>query len=182
MDSHSLLQGLFPTRSNLGLLHCRQIFYCLSHQGNSSLSSQELIHRNVEKKSKPLLLINTRFECAARPRVCWEPPPLNQTDLTTKPLAQLESHKLPPIGTGSLLHGLTLSDSSRFEERVRNLLSRVMSSSSSQITNQRNQSLSSRLWLRYVTGTNASDFSVVQNYKDLLFTHPYVNYTHWKRP
>ena len=31
---HSLLQGIFPTRgSNLGLLHCRQMLYCLSHQG-----------------------------------------------------------------------------------------------------------------------------------------------------
>jgi len=31
---HSLLQGIFPTRgSNLGLLHCRQILYQLSHQG-----------------------------------------------------------------------------------------------------------------------------------------------------
>ena len=29
---YSLLQGIFPTqRSNLGLLHCRLIFYCLSH-------------------------------------------------------------------------------------------------------------------------------------------------------
>ena len=29
---HSLLQGIFPTQgSNLGLLHCRWIFYCLSH-------------------------------------------------------------------------------------------------------------------------------------------------------
>ena len=30
---HSLLQGIFSTQgSNLGLLHCRQILYCLSHQ------------------------------------------------------------------------------------------------------------------------------------------------------
>ena len=29
------LQGIFPTQSlNLGLLHCRQILYHLSHQGN----------------------------------------------------------------------------------------------------------------------------------------------------
>ena len=33
--SHSLLQGIFLTQgSNLGLLHCRQILYCLSHQGS----------------------------------------------------------------------------------------------------------------------------------------------------
>ena len=32
---HSLLQGIFPTQgSNLGLLHCRQILYFLSHQGS----------------------------------------------------------------------------------------------------------------------------------------------------
>ena len=32
---HFLLQGIFPTqRSNLGLLHCRQILYHLSHQGS----------------------------------------------------------------------------------------------------------------------------------------------------
>ena len=32
VDCHALLQGIFPTRrSNSGLLHCRQILYCLSH-------------------------------------------------------------------------------------------------------------------------------------------------------
>ena len=35
VGSHSLLQGIFPTRgSNPGLLHCRQILYHLSHQGS----------------------------------------------------------------------------------------------------------------------------------------------------
>ena len=34
---HSLLQGIFLTQgSNPGLLHCRQIFYHLSHQGGLS--------------------------------------------------------------------------------------------------------------------------------------------------
>ena len=33
-----LLQGIFPTQgSNPGLLHCRQIFYHLSHQGSPNL-------------------------------------------------------------------------------------------------------------------------------------------------
>ena len=33
--SHALLQGIFPTQgSDPGLLHCRQIPYCLSHQGS----------------------------------------------------------------------------------------------------------------------------------------------------
>ena len=32
---HFLLQGIFPTQGwNLGLLHCRQILYCLSHRGS----------------------------------------------------------------------------------------------------------------------------------------------------
>ena len=32
---HSLFQGIFTTQgSNPGLLHCRQILYCLSHQGS----------------------------------------------------------------------------------------------------------------------------------------------------
>ena len=32
MGSHSLLQGIFPTKGlNSGLLHCRQILYHLSH-------------------------------------------------------------------------------------------------------------------------------------------------------
>ena len=39
---HFLLQGIFPTQeSNPGLLHCRQILDCLSHQGNwHTISSQ----------------------------------------------------------------------------------------------------------------------------------------------
>ena len=42
---HSLLQGIFLTQeSNRGLLHCRQILYQLSYQGNPLISSmtQEL--------------------------------------------------------------------------------------------------------------------------------------------
>ena len=32
---HALLQGTFPTqKSNSGLSHCRQILYCLRHQGS----------------------------------------------------------------------------------------------------------------------------------------------------
>ena len=35
VDCHALFQGTFPTQgSNPGLLHCRQILYCLSHQGS----------------------------------------------------------------------------------------------------------------------------------------------------
>ena len=35
VDCYFLLQGIFPTQgSNLGLLHCRQMLYRLSHQGS----------------------------------------------------------------------------------------------------------------------------------------------------
>ena len=37
-NAGSLLQGIFPTHgSNSGLLHCRQILYCLSHPGSPSI-------------------------------------------------------------------------------------------------------------------------------------------------
>ena len=36
----ALLQGIFPTQgSNPGLLHCRQILYCLSYQGSPFIHS-----------------------------------------------------------------------------------------------------------------------------------------------
>ena len=35
MGCYALLKEIFPTQgSNSGLLHCRQILYCLSHQGS----------------------------------------------------------------------------------------------------------------------------------------------------
>jgi len=34
VSSHSLLQQIFLTQGNLGLLHCRQILYHVSHQGS----------------------------------------------------------------------------------------------------------------------------------------------------
>ena len=38
LGCHFLLRGIFPTqRLNLGLLHCRQILYHLSHQGSPNL-------------------------------------------------------------------------------------------------------------------------------------------------
>ena len=40
VGSHSFHHGIFPTQgSNLGLLHCRQILYLLSHQGMVILTS-----------------------------------------------------------------------------------------------------------------------------------------------
>ena len=39
---HILLQGIFPIQGlNLGLLHCRQILYCLSHQGSLMKMKEE---------------------------------------------------------------------------------------------------------------------------------------------
>ena len=47
LDSHSLLQSIFLTQGlNPGLLHCRQILYCLSYQG-SSLSYQGVNIQNI---------------------------------------------------------------------------------------------------------------------------------------
>ena len=52
MGCHFLLQGIIPTQgSNLGLLHCRQILYCLSHQG--SLTLQMNSTKSLEKLSYP---------------------------------------------------------------------------------------------------------------------------------
>ena len=39
MCCHFLLQGIFPSQgSHPGLLHCRRILYCLSHQGSPCMS------------------------------------------------------------------------------------------------------------------------------------------------
>ena len=43
---HEILQGIFLTQgSNLGLLHCRQILYYLSRQGNPATHSSILTWR-----------------------------------------------------------------------------------------------------------------------------------------
>ena len=43
VGSHSLLQGIFPIQEvNLGLPHCRQILYHLSHQGKVSLLEKSI--------------------------------------------------------------------------------------------------------------------------------------------
>ena len=42
---HALLQGIFPTQgSNVGLLHCRQILYQLSHQGSPGKTPKNSAH------------------------------------------------------------------------------------------------------------------------------------------
>ena len=50
---HALLQGISLTQaSNLGLLHCRQILYCLSHQGGQGGTTVfEILFLTPEHKS-----------------------------------------------------------------------------------------------------------------------------------
>ena len=41
MGCHALLQGIFPTQGlNPGILHCRWVLYCLSHQGSPNQSQR----------------------------------------------------------------------------------------------------------------------------------------------
>ena len=52
--SHSLLQGIFPSQgSNPGLLHCMQILYPMSHQGNPISEHLQMLTHFVN--IKPLL-------------------------------------------------------------------------------------------------------------------------------
>ena len=54
---HSLLQGIFLTQgSNLGLLHCRQILYHLSHQGSPELVGFSNWLRRRQWHPTPVLL------------------------------------------------------------------------------------------------------------------------------
>ena len=58
MSCHFLLQGIFLTRElNLGVLHCRQTLYHLSHQGSSiiEIALQFLIKHLV------LILLKSQF-------------------------------------------------------------------------------------------------------------------------
>ena len=49
---HSLLQGIFLIQGlNLGLLHCRQILYCLSHQGSPTVQSLLQLFKLVNLRS-----------------------------------------------------------------------------------------------------------------------------------
>ena len=62
MGCHFVLQGIFPTQGwNPGLLHFRQILYCLSHQGSllflwpSTSASRNLFKGANQKYSSPIL-------------------------------------------------------------------------------------------------------------------------------
>ena len=57
MGSHSLLQGIFQTqRSNLGIPHCRQILYCLSHQGSPNFKVNPIIQKYLIRRSNQSIL------------------------------------------------------------------------------------------------------------------------------
>ena len=56
MDCHFLLQGIFPTQGlDLGLPHCRQMLYRLSHQG-SPLKALSVGGKSFPKLSLPFSL------------------------------------------------------------------------------------------------------------------------------
>ena len=64
-----LLQGIFPTQgSNLGLLYCRQILYCLSHQGRPVFfihwsESESVSYSVVSDSSRSRVLEPARLVC-----------------------------------------------------------------------------------------------------------------------
>ena len=65
VDSHSLLHGIFLTQGwNPGLLHCRQIFYCLSHQG---CPYNAAVRTKTSNGTSGLLLAK---QCACRTFLC----------------------------------------------------------------------------------------------------------------
>ena len=79
---HSLLQGILPTQgSNPSLLHCRQILYCLSHQGSleyvvfTQLSILYTFHcsaRQWRRVSPQLVTIIAHFITFAKPLIWIE--------------------------------------------------------------------------------------------------------------
>ena len=77
MGFHSLLQGIFPTRGwNLGLLHCRQILYHLSHQGspdviNTIQLSSDTVHHKMASGCTGEGLSPTRLPSTSE--ISWKP-------------------------------------------------------------------------------------------------------------
>ena len=76
--SLSLLQGIFPTQGlNPGLLHCRQIFYQLSHKGNPEYIPQILLKETEwEPQPCPSIRVGASAERAWLPSLClnrWTP-------------------------------------------------------------------------------------------------------------
>ena len=75
VGSYSLLQGIIPTQGlNPGFLHCRQIFYPLSHQGSprilewvAYLSPEDLPNPGVEPGSPALQMDSLPTELPGKP-------------------------------------------------------------------------------------------------------------------
>ena len=76
MGCLALLQGIFPTQgSNPGLPHCRQILYCLSHQGSPRIlewvaypSPGELLNPGIEPGSPTLQADSLPAELPGKPK------------------------------------------------------------------------------------------------------------------
>ena len=68
---HTLLQGVFPTQAlSPGLLHCRQILYCLSHKGSPYM----YIHMHKETYYKNLNCMIMETDKSGEPQLAgWRP-------------------------------------------------------------------------------------------------------------
>ena len=63
MGSHSLLQGIFLTQgSNLGLPHCRQTLYHLSHEGSPGSCFRCQEQSSEQNKTSPSWSLYSSFE------------------------------------------------------------------------------------------------------------------------
>ena len=75
VSSHALLQGIFPTQgSNLGLPHCRQILYHLSHQGTEGGTFlMEKQNKSATTRVILLLLFSCSVMSLCNPMYCSTP-------------------------------------------------------------------------------------------------------------
>ena len=107
---HALFQGIFPTQgSNLGLLHCRQILYRLSHQGSLYL----LVNVLNDCFFKALFWNSIRFTWKL-PEQYWKcsPPPNSSHDDIrghTRKLTQGNTSSYTPDLAGVLPQGQSTS-------------------------------------------------------------------------
>ena len=69
---HAFLQGIFPTQgSNPGLPHCRQILYCLRHQGSPGKTIALTIRTFVDKVISPPFTTLSRSVTTFLPLISW---------------------------------------------------------------------------------------------------------------
>ena len=68
VDSHSLLQGIFPTQGlNLGLLNCRQILYHLSQHG--TIYNRDRVEKT--EIDRLLSIVQSRVSIGAKESQSW---------------------------------------------------------------------------------------------------------------